>query len=413
MAWRAGLTQPFGALLLLLSGLLALALVAVPLLDPWSGRIPWILAAGFGAYAACALISARWGWSSVEARAIRATRHRVGRRIEERAAAASGNTRTQLEARAARALARIDEEILPPFLGLVGHNIELKQQLETYSARVPAPDPTSLARLREIYAHRRAATERCVQRTVDAETQLLALLQERDDRVLAGELDLWIERLQDISAELANALVLPAVPRQEADDVGGGGEVQKAHGPWPDEVEPEAVPRSVAVGADGTPRPTEPDPRMPALPDAEFVELVDQAIKQLNKPTHLAKSDLAARVPRSIAGVRLQWGQTDSGEATSLEEAQALRQLLVDAIERLKPADSESSPRALQYHVLHKKYVLGQDVKHVVIRHSISESTFFRERLSAVRAVADDLWQQERRLVPARGRDPVALDYLG
>jgi hypothetical protein len=282
------------------------------------------------------------------------------------------------------ALARIDEEIVPPFLGLVGHNVDLKRQLGSYAASLPAPDATSLQHLGDIYAHRRAATQRCVQQAVDAETRLLGLLQEPDERTLVAQLGVWTDHLDDLTVELARALILPPLPAAQSP---GG-----VDAPGHEDKEPPVPEASYLESEPGT----------------DFVRLVDGVLKHLNKPTHLAGSDLAARLPRSILAIRRLWSQP--GEATSLESAHALRQLLVDAIERLKPADSDSSARLLQYHILHKKYVLQQEVKHVAIRHDISEATFFRERVLAVRAVATDLWQQERRLGVPSQRDPVAID---
>jgi len=392
MAWRLGLTHPFAVLLVLLGALLAAAVAILPTLEPWLSRASWILPAALAGYIASMLIVARWPPSSPEARRIRATRRQVARRLTEQSRVASGEARTELQRLTRAALARIDEEIVPPFLGLVGHNIDLKHQLATYGASLPAPDAASLQRLRDIYAHRRAATDHCVQQAVDAETRLAALLQEPDEGALAAQLEVWTEGLQDLTIELARALILPSLPTSSQS---------------PDGLD------ALDYEDDEAPTPIEEEPQLAPEPDAGFVELVDQALKHLNKPTHLAKSGLAAWLPRSIRAIRGQWSQTQPGEATSLERAQALRQLLVDAIERLKHADSDSSTRALQYHILHKKYVLEQEVKHIVIRHDISESTFFRERVLAVRAVADNLWQQERRSAVPPTRDPVAIDYLG
>jgi hypothetical protein len=392
MAWRLGLTHPFAVLLVLLGALLAATLAILPTLEPWSGRASWVLAVGMAGSIASVLVVARWPPSSPEVRRIRVTRQQVARRLMEKSRVASGQNRAELRCLIRAALARIDEEIVPAFLGLVGHNIDLKNQLATHAASLPAPDPASLQRLRDIYAHRRAATDRCVQQAVDAETRLVALLQEPDERALMAQLEVWTERLQNLTMDLAGALMLPPLPNSSQSPDGLDAF---------DNKDKEA------------PTPIEEKPRLAPEPDADFVDLVDQVLKHLNKPTHLAKSGLAARLPRRIGVVLSQWSQAQLGEATSLERAQALRQLLVDAVERLKPAESDSSTRALQYDILHKKYVLEQEVKHIVVYHDISESTFFRERVLAVRAVADDLWQQERRLGVSSKRDSVAIDYLG
>ena len=84
-----------------------------------------------------------------------------------------------------------------------------------------------------------------------------------------------------------------------------------------------------------------------------------------------------------------------------LEQAQALRTALVEAIERLKPRDADASPgapAALQYHVLHEAYVLGLPTRAIMTRRGISESTFHRNRREAVAILTRELARQEERL---------------
>ena len=104
--------------------------------------------------------------------------------------------------------------------------------------------------------------------------------------------------------------------------------------------------------------------------------------------------------PCRLSGIltRSQHGGGTIGPPGLLEQAQSLREVLVSAIEQLKPptgAIGASAPEALQYYILHEEYVLSKSTSYIVTRYSISESTFFRNRRAAVSAVARHLETQE------------------
>ena len=81
----------------------------------------------------------------------------------------------------------------------------------------------------------------------------------------------------------------------------------------------------------------------------------------------------------------------------------ALRAALVDAIDRLKPAQgAESGEQTLHYAILHDEYVLGHSTVRIMTRRSISESTLHRYRREAIRAVAQDLETREEALAQPR-----------
>ncbi|MBI2887362.1 MAG: hypothetical protein HYY02_09150 [Chloroflexi bacterium] len=50
---------------------------------------------------------------------------------------------------------------------------------------------------------------------------------------------------------------------------------------------------------------------------------------------------------------------------------------------------------ALQYHILREEYVLGMSTRHIMVRHSVSESTFHRYRRDAIVALAGEMARQE------------------
>jgi hypothetical protein len=137
-----------------------------------------------------------------------------------------------------------------------------------------------------------------------------------------------------------------------------------------------------------------------------LARLTQEALRRLNAPGGLADCALAERLPRTLAEV-LRQGPGAGGEAmetaalTPLERARALRTVLVRAIERLKPPDdgAPGSPASLQFHILHEEYLLGRPNKQIMVRRSISESTFHRQRREAISILSRDLIRQEERLL--------------
>jgi hypothetical protein len=138
-----------------------------------------------------------------------------------------------------------------------------------------------------------------------------------------------------------------------------------------------------------------------------LVRLTEQALRRLNNPAALARCDLLGRLPHTLRDARSTSG-IHSGEPTALEQAQALREVLVAAIERLKPLDGDhgiGSPAALQYNILREEYLQGLLNKQIMTRHSISEGTFNRNRRQAIWTLAQELQSREERLA----RETIAL----
>jgi hypothetical protein len=139
------------------------------------------------------------------------------------------------------------------------------------------------------------------------------------------------------------------------------------------------------------------DKNPPPLPDIippprDFRPLVGKALRCLNDPAALSKCELVRRLPGTLAG---------AGPGP-LEQAQALRKVLISAIDHLKPSNEAtraSAPEVLQYHIMYEEYVLGESTRYIMTRHSISESTFHRNRREAVAAVARHLESREELIV--------------
>ena len=130
-----------------------------------------------------------------------------------------------------------------------------------------------------------------------------------------------------------------------------------------------------------------------------FPQLVGEALRQLNNPSALSRCELVSRLPATLVS-RSTPVDAVPVRLTPLEQAQVLRELLVSVIERLRPPSETpraGEPGALQYHILHEEYVLKRPTRHIMMRHSISESTFHRNRRDAVSALARHLKAQELR----------------
>ena len=119
-----------------------------------------------------------------------------------------------------------------------------------------------------------------------------------------------------------------------------------------------------------------------AAPPREFVLLVWDALQHLYDPAHLVRHRL-----NSVLGLA-QPGGSD----------QALRNLLLDAIEwlepgRAAPADKEER-EARPYQVLTQRYVAGRPTEEIIKRLHISPRQFRREHAKGLLAVATYLWQR-------------------
>jgi hypothetical protein len=121
-------------------------------------------------------------------------------------------------------------------------------------------------------------------------------------------------------------------------------------------------------------------------PDAKFVRLVEQALRALSDYAVLGRSELV--------------NQLTLRPASQIEHAKAMRQILIDAIERLRPCDevpTRTVPRAwYAYTILHDAYVNDVPNRQIMSKLYISESTFNRQRRNALRAVATTIWESRQ-----------------
>jgi hypothetical protein len=193
-----------------------------------------------------------------------------------------------------------------------------------------------------------------------------------------------------VLAILSHALV--DVVRRAFDRLFFGTEVRRLRSNLSAAVQDAALTRDVGALLDQT------QTDITELSTEHLIRLTEEALRRLNSPAALARCQLITRIPRTIAAARSRKGDTAPAGATPLEQAQALREVLALAIERLKPADGEAglgAPAALQYHIVREEYLLGMLNKQVMIRHSISEGTFHRNRRRAIEILAQELGKHE------------------
>ena len=128
--------------------------------------------------------------------------------------------------------------------------------------------------------------------------------------------------------------------------------------------------------------------------------LVHEALRRLNNPNRLSQCRLASLLPATLASVVSQ-AKSDGtpGELAPLDKAQALREVLIAAIEQLKPPSEPTrlgATQAHQYYILYEQYVLGRLVANVAVRHDIPEGTYFKWQSAAVSVVARHVQDQEK-----------------
>jgi GAF domain-containing protein len=122
-------------------------------------------------------------------------------------------------------------------------------------------------------------------------------------------------------------------------------------------------------------------------PDADFIRLVEEALRHLPDTITLGESALADKL--SITG------------SSHIERGKLLQKHLTESIESLKPAEArppEPLPRLWYSHaVLHDAYVECVPNREIMARLYISEGTFNRTRRNAIRGLARLLMEKTGR----------------
>lgn len=138
-------------------------------------------------------------------------------------------------------------------------------------------------------------------------------------------------------------------------------------------------------------------PVLEDVDEAGFVDLVEDALRQLHNFTYLGEHDLARLKV-------VDWHLPDADEdfVTHIDRGKAVSEILVESISRLRPAGKEPDAYSVpsrawhQYIILYDAYVLGDLNRNIMSKLYISEGTFNRTRRRAVRGVAKALQEMER-----------------
>lgn len=129
----------------------------------------------------------------------------------------------------------------------------------------------------------------------------------------------------------------------------------------------------------------------------QFVSLVEDALRRLHDFSYLGEHALA-----DLELVDQQLEQHSENLVTHIDRGKALHEILLQALEKLRPADEDPDTYEVparewhQYIILHDSYVLDKLNRDVMSRLYISEGTFNRTRRRAVRGLAKALEEMER-----------------
>jgi hypothetical protein len=137
-------------------------------------------------------------------------------------------------------------------------------------------------------------------------------------------------------------------------------------------------------------------PVLEGVDEAGFMALVKDALRRLHDFPYLGEHDLAQ--------LKVVDGYLPAGEqgfVTHIERGKAVSAVLVQAVEKLRPAGEEPAAYSVpprmwrQYIVLHDAYVLGERNRDIMGKLYIGEGTFNRARQRATRGVARALQEME------------------
>lgn len=132
----------------------------------------------------------------------------------------------------------------------------------------------------------------------------------------------------------------------------------------------------------------------------EFASLVEDALRRLHDFSYLGQHALA---DLGVVAWQLDQGAQELvTHITHIDRGKALHEILLQALEKLRPADEEPDTYEVparewhQYIILYDSYVLDKLNRDIMSRLYISEGTFNRTRRRAVRALAQALREMEQ-----------------
>ena len=400
---RAWAALVHGAALVLLGAslLLGIAMLTLPILRPWYGQAVWVFLLGFACYL---LIVAIVYWlrptrRSPEVRELLRLRRRIAALHVELQRRPGARPNAVLIRKLDDAVRLLDEHLIPALQELVERRANLQRDLRRYErGEIRAPSPEMLRHLHEMLEHQNAAIDGCVQQAANAYAALIALLQVANDEDVANRAQEWAEGLATLYNALVDVLRGDDAPVREDAEVQGQ-DAEQANteaddaGPAGTEMEPvEREPEPAEIESPPVPR---------ASPvDREFQRQVREALGCLRDLGRLGRCDLITSLPCTIAATLRERRNGHLGDPTSLEQAQALREILIAAVERLRPEDEspdDGGGAVSGYRVLRLLYLEGKTIEQVEAIVHVANRTVYRYRDSAVEVVACELRQREER----------------
>jgi hypothetical protein len=386
---KRAIVHPVGLAVLSVTLGFAVAVALLPQLYPWRANVGWLLLWGFLAYLATALAASSLPSAppppQPELRDLLRVRGHIASRLRRMSRA--GERRPELESVLRDALRQIDNDITPDMRRLLERQAALSDYLDRVHRRaLPVPDQPYLDRVEAIRERQRITINTCVQAGANALATLVAVLEQGDSAVTSQRARAWAEDLDVLHDAIVEVIRDEGEPPRPVVDAAARVLERGEREDYADRRESAGL---------HTVEEADPTTKLDAL-------LVGTALRRLNNSALLAESELIRHLPHLVLdALHAQGRNGTSADPSPVERAQALRKVLCDGIERLKPEDDSSvNPGSMQYRILRQEYVEGHPTKWLEARFAISESTLHRHRKAALRLLARDLLKQEER-VPA------------
>lgn len=409
-AWAA-LFNRVALVLLGASLLLGIAMLTLPILRPWYGQAAWVFMLGLGCYLLVVAIAycLRPAPRAHEMRELLAIRHQIAALHVELQRRPGARPNLVLLGVLDDAVRLLDDQLIPALHRLLEQRANLNRDLRRYDlGKFRAPEPAILKHLQRRLELLDAAINGCLQQAANAYATLIALLQVGKDEDVATRARTWAEHLTTIYDTLADVLDRTDDPTRE--NAGVERQDPEQPGPVANDAEP-GEPEAEPVEPASAPAESEPTTAHRAsTADKDFLRQVRDALgclrdRDLGK---LGRCELISSLPLAISATLRERRNGHLGDPTSLEQAQALREILIAAVERLKPDDESSNSRGGAvdgYSVLRLYYLESRSIEQVEQFLSIANRTVYRHRDYAVEVVARELRQQEARHA-INGRGP-------
>jgi len=127
----------------------------------------------------------------------------------------------------------------------------------------------------------------------------------------------------------------------------------------------------------------------------QFEQILIKALRSRGNLLTLARC--AEQLKLRTVEQRAQRLVAEESVVTDIDRGRALWDLLREAIDRLRPSNSEPEPTPAWrlYTIAEGVYVQGKSAKEMATELGISPRTFHRERRAAVEALATVIWQIE------------------